>query len=112
MKKIRQNEIPSNARVFVAGKTGTGKSYLTETYLTGYEYVIKLDTKDETGERRVNNESPWRGLKEGKDFTCVTRLEEIPDCTTKKIIYTPDIMEQNIETFDLFFQMIYFNIKK
>lgn len=107
MRTVAQNEIPSNARVFVAGKTGTGKSYLTETYLTGYDYVIKLDTKDETSERRRENKSPWRGLEEGKDFTCVTKLEEIPQCTTKKIIYTPDITEQDIDTFNLFFEMIY-----
>ena len=101
------NSIPNNARVFVAGKTGTGKSYLTESYLRNYDYVIKLDTQDETSERRALNKSPWRGLKEGKDFTCVSTLEEVAQCTTKKIIYTPDITEQSFDDFDKFFEFVY-----
>jgi len=101
------NVIESNARVFIGGKTGCGKSFLAETYLTGYEYVIKLDTKDETSERIADGKSPWKGLKEGKDFTVVYFLDDLANCETKKIIYVPDITEQNKETFDAFFKFVY-----
>ena len=38
--------IEPNKHVLIVGRTGTGKSYLCEKYLTGYDYVIKLDTKN------------------------------------------------------------------
>ena len=62
------NNIPTDKHVLICGMTGTGKSYLAENYLRGYEYVVKLDTKDETGERRAANKPAWYGLTENKDF--------------------------------------------
>ena len=69
--------------------TGTGKSFLCENYLRGYDYVIKLDTKNETGERYEKHLSPWTGLEEGKDFTVIYELENLPYVETKKIIFVP-----------------------
>ena len=69
--------------------TGTGKSYLCENYLRGYKNVIKLDTKNETEERREQGLSPWRGLEEGKDFTVVYDMEDLPYIETDKIIFVP-----------------------
>lgn len=95
--------IPSNRHVMVCGMTGTGKSFLCENYLRGYEYVVKLDTKDETLERRSVGLSPWDGLVENKDFTVSYSLDQLDDIDTKKIIYVPPYDEQNTETFDRFF---------
>lgn len=100
-------EIPTNARVFIAGKTGTGKSYLAETYLRGYKYVVKLDTKGETLERKREGKSAWRGLVEGKDFTVCYKLQELQFANTDKIIYCPDFEEQTMEYYDSFFEWVY-----
>lgn len=99
--------IPSNRHVMVCGMTGTGKSFLCENYLRGYEYVVKLDTKNETGERRSDGLSPWDGLVENKDFTVCYSLEQLDDIETKKIIYVPPYDEQNTETFDRFFNWVF-----
>lgn len=104
---IVNNEIPVNKHVFVCGMTGTGKSYLCEQYLSRYEYVVKLDTKDETDERYSMGLSPWDNLEEGKDFTVVRNFEDLDEVETKKIIYAPDYENQTQEEFDRFFKWIF-----
>lgn len=99
--------IPTDEHVFIAGMTGSGKSYAAERYLAGYEHVVKLDTKDETSERRRSNKPVWAGLTEGKDFTVVTRLSDLEAVTTKKIVYVPDFEEQNLDTYNALFKWIY-----
>lgn len=96
--------IPTDKHVMVCGMTGTGKSYLAEKYLTGYDYVVKLDTKDETGERRKKGQSAWDGLEEGKDFSVVRSIDGLDDCETDKIIYVPSFDEQDENTFNEFFR--------
>lgn len=100
-------DIKANEHVFVCGATGTGKSYLSETYLGGFEYVVKLDTKQESYERYMDDESAWYGLDEGKDFDVCHSLEEAMESDFKKIIYTPDYSEINPDTMDEFFKWIY-----
>lgn len=96
--------IPPNKHVFICGMTGTGKSYLTEKYLTGYEYVVKLDTKDETSERKRKGLSAWDGLEEGKDFTVIRNIDQLDECETDKIIFVPNYDDQNEDTFNQFFR--------
>ena len=98
------NTIPTNKHVLVCGMTGTGKSYLCEQYLSRYDYVVKLDTKDETTERQIYGVSAWDGLEENKDFTIVRNIDELDEVETKKIIYAPPYDEQNEETFNRFFK--------
>ena len=98
------NTIPTNKHVLVCGMTGTGKSYLCEQYLSRYEYVVKLDTKDETTERQLEGVSAWDGLEENKDFTIIRNIDELDEVETKKIIYAPPYDEQNEETFNRFFK--------
>ena len=98
------NTIPTNKHVLICGMTGTGKSYLCEQYLSRYEYVVKLDTKDETTERQIYGVSAWDGLEENKDFTIVRNIDELDEVETKKIIYAPPYDEQNEETFNRFFK--------
>ena len=101
------NSIPTNKHVLICGMTGTGKSFLCENYLRNYEYVVKLDTKNETDERYLDNRSAWEGLEEGKDFTVVRKLEDLDTVETKKIIYVPDYDEQTIDNFNQFFRWIF-----
>ena len=98
------NTIPTNKHVLVCGMTGTGKSYLCEQYLSRYDYVVKLDTKDETTERQLEGVSAWDGLEENKDFTIIRNIDLLDDVETKKIIYAPPYDEQNEETFNRFFK--------
>ena len=86
------NTIPTNKHVLVCGMTGTGKSYLCEQYLSRYDYVVKLDTKDETSERQLEGVSAWEGLEENKDFTIVRNIDLLDDVETKKIIYSPPMI--------------------
>jgi hypothetical protein len=99
--------IEPNAHVFIAGATGSGKSFLAEEYLRGYDYVIKLDTKLETEERWEAGESPWRGLEEGKDFVVCQSLVECQQADTHKIIYSVPYDEQNEDNFNEFFRWVF-----
>ena len=96
--------IETNKHVLICGMTGTGKSYLAENYLRNYDFVVKLDTKDETEERRREGRSPWEGLKEGVDFTVCRDIEQLDEIETPKIIFVPDFEEQTEELFERFFQ--------
>lgn len=107
MDYVSYNGIKPDEHVFIAGMTGSGKSYVAETFLAGYEYVIKLDTKDEVTERRKAGKSVWRGLKEGKDFTVVEHLEDIPNVETKKIIYVPSFDEQTPDHYNALCKYVY-----
>lgn len=96
--------IKENEHVFIAGTTGTGKSTFAEVYLSHYKYVVKLDSKREFEERRIKGQSAWMGLVEGKDFTIVEYLEDLPAVETPKIIYAPVFEEQNKEYYNEFFR--------
>jgi len=99
--------IGTDEHVFVAGQTGTGKSFLAEIYLAGFEHVIKLDTKGEVYERRKKKEPIWRGLTENKDYTVIENLSQIEDVETKKIIYAPAFEEQESEFYDALMKYVY-----
>lgn len=96
--------IPTDKHVFICGTTGTGKSFLAENYLSTYDYVVKLDTKAETDERKRFGLSAWSGLVEGEDFTIVRDIKDLDECETDKIIFVPDYEEQTDELFDTFFK--------
>ena len=99
--------IPTDKHVLICGATGTGKSYLAEQYLKTYKYVIKLDTKDETNERRRRGLSPWEGLTEGKDFTVTSDFEQLDEIETDKIIYNPLYDDQTEDLFNRFFDWVF-----
>ena len=99
--------IALDEHVLIAGMTGSGKSHFAEIYLRGYDYVIKLDSKDEYTKRKKDGLSPWDGLREGKDFQLVEHLEDLEHATTPKIIYRPVIDEQEPDFYDEFFKFCY-----
>ena len=109
MKKIESDvveEIPTSKHVFICGMPGTGKSFLAEHYLAGYEYVVKLDTKDETDERLDNGEAIWDGVPQ-KDLSVVRALDDLYLAETKKIVYVPPYEEQDEEHFNAFFNFCF-----
>lgn len=101
-----ETHIEPNKHVLICGSTGTGKSFLCENYLRGYDYVIKIDTKNETEERYNMGVSPWAGLTEGYDFSVVYDLEELPYIETKKIIFVPPF-DFSIEDYNRLFFWIF-----
>lgn len=101
---MSQIQIKPSEHVLITGTTGTGKSTFAELYLANYDYVVKLDTKNEYEERRNTGESAWHGLTEGVDFQVVTHLEDIIHVETPKIIYAPVFEELNEDFYDEFFR--------
>ena len=105
MSKIK---IGPDEHVFVPGMTGSGKSFLAEVYLAGFEQsVIKLDSKGEVFERRKKGEPVWRGLVENKDYTVIEQLSEMDKVETKNIIYAPNFDEQDQEHYNELMKWIY-----
>lgn len=104
---MKNKYIEPSAHVCIAGATGTGKSFLAEEYLRGYENVIKLDTKMETLERYDEGLSPWSGLVENEDFEVCYSLEECKISEFKKIIYCVPYDEQEEDIFNEFFKWIF-----
>lgn len=102
--------IPLGEHVLICGQTGTGKTFLAETYLAGYkESVVMLDTKGQYWERKEEKKSAWIGLKENRDFVMVDRLKDLPEAGEKfnKIIYTPVHSEMSFEHYNSFFEWVY-----
>jgi len=89
--------IKPSEHVFIAGKTGTGKTWLTRKYLAGYKNVVCLDTKGVT---------PWPEVK--SDVTIITKLSDIDRVETPKIIYRPIANEMNETFYNALFRWVYF----
>lgn len=100
-------KINTDEHVFIAGKTGSGKSWVAEIYLAGMPNVIKLDTKGEYYERRRKREVLWRGLEEGRDYEVFFHLSDLENMTTNKAIYVPHEDELNQDFYESLMQWVY-----
>lgn len=89
--------IPANQHVFIAGRTGSGKTYLARKYLTNYENVVVLDTK---------GTFEWPELNDN-EYTLVRKFEDLNLPKTSKIVYRPDWEELEEEYYNAFFQWAY-----
>lgn len=92
--------LKNDEHVFVAGMTGSGKTYLLKTYLAGNEKpVFVLDTK---------GTFTWEQVPAKLQIMC-RRLEQIPNAAAryKYIIYRPDPEELDPEYYDAFFDFCY-----
>lgn len=85
--------------MFVAGGTGSGKTFLAAEYLRPYNHVVVLDTKGMF--------SNWDNMESGKEIVTVDRLTDLPKVKTPKIIYRPIFQELTDEYYNSFFQWIY-----
>ena len=90
---IRRSE-----HVFMAGGTGSGKTFLSSHYLSKYSNVIVLDTKG-----MFDN---WDYMSD-KELTIVERLTDLENVKTPKIIYRPIFQEMTQEVYNLFFSWVY-----
>lgn len=92
LKNVKQSE-----HVFIAGKTGTGKTYLVRKYLQNVKRVAVLDTKGLL---------IWPEVDE-KEITTVTSLAGLNSLSTSKVIYRPTFEEMDEEFYDRFFKWCY-----
>ena len=106
-KKKPPNKIGDDEHVFIAGMTGTGKSVLARTYLSGFPVVWKLDIKGEAISDLKNSKNPWPEV-QPKKLAVVTRLSHIPNVDTPYIIYAPEHDEMDEHFYNEFFRMAYF----
>src|SRR5690606_17109539 len=89
--------IPPNEHVFIGGQTGSGKTFLARKYLAGYRYVVALDTNGNLDLPEIPRDQ----------ITIVTRLLNLPNARTPKIIYRP-VREELNEAYDNeFFRGVY-----
>jgi len=90
---IRRSE-----HVFIAGGTGSGKTYLASHYLANYQNVIVLDTKG-----MFDN---WDYMSD-KELTIADRLTDLEKVKTSKIIYRPIFQEMTQDVYNMFFSWVY-----
>ncbi len=92
--------IKPNESVFIAGRTGSGKTFLAKTYLANYPAVIALDTKEDLSWPEVPKD----------DLNIITRLADLPYAAGQprcKVIYRPQLDEMKPEYWDEFFRYCY-----
>lgn len=95
--QTRKRVIKSNEHVFLAGRTGSGKTYLARKYLARYPEVVVLDTK---------GKFTWPEVP-AAEKTLITSLEKLSKQTKAKIVYRPNWKELDAEWYDAFFEWIY-----
>lgn len=89
--------VKPNEHVFVAGRTGTGKTWLARKYLSNYQNVVALDTKGTLVWPEVPKE----------ELTVITSLTELDGVKTSKIIYRPIWEEMEFDFYNQFFRWCY-----
>ena len=97
IKKIQGVYIPADHHVFVAGRNGSGKTYLARKYLAGYENVFCLDIKGTLEWPEVSRDQ----------LTIVKHLADVHKVTTPKCIYKPAPEEMEDTFYNDFFKFIY-----
>jgi hypothetical protein len=92
-----KNTIKNDEHVFIAGQTGSGKSFLKQAYLSGYKNVISLDLKGKlTYEPFIN------------DVPVYDNLEDLMKVGEGKYIYRPRFEElEDTSYVEKFFEWIY-----
>lgn len=93
---MSKTEIKTSEHVFIPGRTGSGKTFLAESYLNGFDNVVVLDTK---------GFFDWKTSE--KPVPVFENLAELSNFGQGRAIYRPDFTELNQEFYDSFFQWIY-----
>jgi hypothetical protein len=89
--------IKASEHVFICGANGTGKTVLAKIYLAGYKNVVVLDTK------QTFSWKPY--LHENEDYILVRDINDLINVRKyDKIVYRPNIYQNNIEYYERFFE--------
>ncbi len=81
--------------VFVAGRTGSGKTFLVKHYLRALSPVLVLDVKKSLTWNRED------------DILFTDRLSKVLQSKNKVVVYQPHWRELNLEYYDKFFEYAY-----
>jgi len=105
-----KNQIKVDEHVFIAGKTGSGKTAVASVYLAGFPRVVKMDEKGDALRDIREGISPW-SMVDQKRLAVVTSLQHLQDELQNKerthIIYCADHTEINPTSHNLFYRMCY-----
>ncbi len=108
--------IKTSEHVFIAGMTGSGKTFLARHYLAGFTNVFAIDTKELLTWPEVPG-TIWTG-KEGeilvdghKEIIIIEHAKELEKAAKSypKVIYRPVFTELNNDYFEAFFKFCYLN---
>ena len=100
-------------RVFICGKTGSGKTFLAEQICQNFNYVIAYDAKGRLGLDKQGRRVGWAGFKRVTTFAQVLKLSAPAKIGSKepkepRIIYAPVGKELRSDaTINAFFEFIY-----
>lgn len=94
----RNMTIPNTQHVFVAGRTGSGKSECLSAFTAGYDRVACIDIKGEFS---------WGEYIHPDDVRIITRLAEIDSVEEPKIIYRPHFSEMTQNHYSEFYMWCY-----
>lgn len=97
MTRVQGTYIPADHHVFVAGRNGSGKTFLARNYLAGYMNVFCLDIKGTLVWPEVDQ----------KELTIVKHLNQVKWCRTPKCIYKPVPEEMTEDHYNEFFKFCY-----
>jgi len=89
--------IKPGEHVFVAGRTGSGKTFLVKKYLQHVAPVYCLDVKKTLY---------WPGVPE-KDIVYLDKFLDVIKSKAKKVVYQPRWQELTFDCYNLFFEYIY-----
>lgn len=110
MAKVTLKQIKTDEHVFIAGKTGSGKSVLARTYLSAFPRVVKMDEKGDALRDLKKGINPWPEVQPER-LAVVESLEgfknEIYDGNRSHIIYCAKHDEINPQSHNLFFRFCY-----
>lgn len=81
-----------DSRSVFVGKTGCGKTTLAEKICSVFDYCVILDSKGELN---------WKG------YEIVKSLSDLKRIRLGRVIWQPNIYEQNVESYEDFFKWIY-----
>jgi len=101
------NRIATDEHVFIAGKTGTGKTRLARAYLSQFPAVAMLDSKGDSLKALNRDQNPWPEV-EQKQLTVITRSKYLDNVDTPYLIYAPEFDELDESHYDAFFRWAYF----
>lgn len=108
-------EIKTSEHVFVAGRTGSGKTYLAQKYLAGrnFPFVAVLDTKgfvswpEVPGTRWGKGDNNHVLIDGGKNLTLIDDIIELNFLETPNVIYRPKWEQLSPEYYNEFFRWCY-----
>lgn len=106
------NKILKSEHVFIAGMTGTGKTFLAKNYLASFaskkdkHIVAILDSKGDAQIDIANDINPYPQVNP-KDLTVIFSIDDLEYVDTMFVIYSPKREEASEHFYDRFLEWCY-----